>query len=280
MLISSILSLFLISAICVLVAFAAKREIRAWKFLVLFLVLVLPTAINETKAALVLLPIGVIIVLMAAAEPGRRLGNMLVAVGLVGVFAAVFIPVYDYLIMPRWGYGLLDFFTMEGRVEGYLQREGADVGTAVEAGRLDTLAVSLRELAEDPLTLFFGLGIGNASDSALGVQYTGAYAEKFAGFTYTSAAKFLLELGVAGCCLVAGLMILVIKDANRVAVSRGVVGLLALGWVAVVAIFGLGLFYKDLHVYASLSMPFWYLSGIVSARRMELALQAPDRMSA
>ena len=84
--------------------------------------ILLPTTLNETKATLVLLPIGLLVTFYAGSARGTRLKNMLLSVIVLAGFLAIFIPVYDHFITPRWGYGIMEFFTMEGRVERYLTK--------------------------------------------------------------------------------------------------------------------------------------------------------------
>jgi hypothetical protein len=68
----------------------------------------------------------------------------------------------------------------------------------------------------DPVSLVFGLGIGNASRSSLGEQFTGRYAVRFEPFVITSAAAFLLEIVLLGTGLVL-LYWMIFRDALAVA---------------------------------------------------------------
>ena len=50
---------------------------------------------------------------------------------------------------PRWGYGIVDFIAMEGRLEGYLDR-GSEIGEYEQrAGKLGGLRVALSEVTRD-----------------------------------------------------------------------------------------------------------------------------------
>jgi len=116
----SFLSLFLISAVCVLTGFFLRNRISAIKVFPLMILLLVPTMLNETKAVLVLVPVAFMTCFVVGAKRGTRLKNIVLGLVSVGCFIAIFIPVYDYFMIPRWGYGIVDFIMMEGRLEGYL----------------------------------------------------------------------------------------------------------------------------------------------------------------
>jgi hypothetical protein len=60
---------------------------------------------------------------------------------------------------------------------------------------------------------------------------------------------------------------------DTVAVSRrdnGLVGSIATGWVAAMIIMTVSLFYVTSHAFESLSYVFWFFSGLIAAKRMQL----------
>src|SRR5262249_24582232 len=65
LIISSILSIFLIAVICVAAALALRGRLSKVAFVCIFLLLVIPTTINETKSTLFLLPFGLLTTLLA-----------------------------------------------------------------------------------------------------------------------------------------------------------------------------------------------------------------------
>jgi len=72
MMVSSIMSIFLICVICVVTAYFLKGRLSKWQFLLLVLLLFLPTTINETKGTLLLLPLGLGTVFLFGLRPGFR----------------------------------------------------------------------------------------------------------------------------------------------------------------------------------------------------------------
>jgi hypothetical protein len=119
------------------------------------------------------------------------------------------------------------------------------------------------------VTLGFGLGIGNVSDSALGKGFVGAYSEVFQPFLVTSYARLMLELGAIGFVCLIMIYWLIFADARAVARQRDdLIGTLAAGWTGVTAIMLVALFYKDVVVHTPSSFLFWYFSGLIAAQRV------------
>ena len=105
---------------------------------------------------------------------------------------------------------------------------------------------------------------------------TGAYYSLLGRYTgETSAATFLVESGVLGLTFALLLDWLIFLDAIYVArYDSSLVGALALGWLGIMVVMIMTTFYKEYHVYESLSYLFWYFSGVIAARRTQLQLEA------
>jgi hypothetical protein len=273
MLISSILSIFLISAVCVVTGLLMRKRNTGRQSLVLYLLLLVPTTVNETKATLVLLPLGLLTVLLVGTQPRLRLKYALVTTLLLAGFLATFVPIYDHLTSVRaYPTGIAEYLTDLDKLERYM-RKGTDVG-ATEAGRIDSVLVSTKFVARDPVSLALGLGIGNVSDSALGRGFVGRYFNLMEPFLGTSYARIVLELGVIGSVLLAGIYWLIFADARIVARQHeGLLGAVAAGWAGVTVIMFAALFYKDIVNHTSLSFLFWYLSGLLAAERVRVAIR-------
>jgi hypothetical protein len=243
----------------------------------LFFLVLFPTTINETKATVILLPVGLLATVIAASPPGKRLKVFFAGTALLGLFAALLFPIYA-LMNANSPYkddkSLLDFFTNEKQLGNYVNdKKDIGLGGAKRmVGRGTAIKFPLKYLAKDPVHLAFGLGLGNASHSNLGEQFTGRYYDLFQYFVVSSAAAFLLELGVVGTALVFLLYWLIFTDSLAVAKldKDGPVGGLAAGWIGVVGVMGLATFYNVSHSYVSVSYLYWYFAGMVVARRGEL----------
>jgi hypothetical protein len=277
---SSALSIILISAVCVLTAMAMRQQISRKMFFALFFILLFPTTINETKATLILLPIGLLITMLVSAPPHRRLRVFFAASALLMLFFAAFAPIYDYLERGNpYRIPITDFFMDPANLQRYLDNH-ADAGSA-HVARMDGMKVPLQFLVKEPSQLAFGVGIGNASHSQLGEQFTGRYYLQFSKFLLSSMSSFLLELGLLGTGLVFVLYWLVFKDSLAVArIDRGMMGAIAAAWAGITAMTVIAMPYKTTYVFPSLSFLFWYLSGLIAARRMYLVRSRESEQAA
>jgi hypothetical protein len=278
LLLSSIMSVYLICAMCIAAAMYMRKKLTTLQFLLLVVVMFVPTAINETKGTLILLPVGLMMAFLATVSPGRRLSGAVLAASLVAVLIAVYIPVYNQLLQERrYATPVEEFWENPEKLQGYLLR-GEDVGTTGNPGRLDSVVVPIRTLAQDPVHLMFGYGIGNVSDSALGPKFVGEHYDSLGPFLTTSFARAFLELGLLGLGCVASFIWLVFQDARKVA--RGADDLMAAlagGWTGVTAVMMLAALYKDVVSQSSLAYLFCYLSGLICAARMRRLYEEESR---
>jgi hypothetical protein len=273
---SGILSIILICMALVLLGAYMRKQITATRFFILFFLLLLPTMINETKATVILLPIGLLTTIVAGSPTGQRLKVFTMGVVLLGVFGAILVPVYDWMAEKnpyKNEKHLMDFFTNSQEMNRYMETKGgAGVGTQHAVRRNDAIRVPIQYLSKDPVKLAFGLGIGNASHSNLGQNFEGDYYDLFQYFSVLSISTFMLELGMIGTALVFILYALLFFDAIAVArEDTGLRGSLAIGWIGIVPVIVAATFYTSIHLFTMLSFFFWYFGGMVAARRTQLA---------
>jgi hypothetical protein len=281
---SGILSIFLICAVLVLTGMLLKKRIGKLWYAVLFLLLLIPTTINETKVTVVFLPFGLLVTLVLGAERGYRLryaGMTLIA---LMAFGAIFVPVYDMMEAHNpYKVEIVDFFTNEKDLDKYLaanggKEHGTGIGGTKPAHRGDAIMVPLTYLARDPVTLAFGLGMGNASPSNLGKNFEGTYYGLFRSLLVTSFSYFVLEFGILGVALIGVIFWLVFSDTLVVARNDpGMTAALATGWYGVIAIFLAATVYTTFYQFASLTYLYWYFAGVICARRMALRLHDDGR---
>ena len=276
---SGFLSIVLAGMICVVAALFIRKRLTLTQFLIIFGVLMVPTLINETKGTLIFLPIALLLVFTYAANPGKRLKYIFGAVMTITLFIAIYIPVYDALNSGReYSVPLTEFLTDRKRLERYfVTNEG--VGTkAKEVGRVDAIVVPVYFLSKQPVDLAFGLGMGNASDSALGFQFKGKYQALMNQFLLTAFSRIVLELGFIGVGLMTLFLWAVYRDSRYIARSNSdLKGAIAAGWIGVIAIISMSMFYKDITISASVSYLFWYFSGLIAADRMRVANEAREK---
>jgi hypothetical protein len=274
---SGVLSMFLICSALVLTGVLLKRRIGRLSYGLLFLLLLFPTTINETKATVIFLPVGLLATLVLGADPGKRLRHAGIALSLLVVFGAIFVPVYDKMEEGSpYKIDIVDFFTSQRQLSHYLGAKYADtgIGGTKPARRGEAIKVSFEYLAKDPVSLAFGLGLGNASPSNLGKNFEGSYYVLFQSVLTLSFSFFLLEFGILGVLLIAALFWMVFSDSLAVARHDDTLtGALAAGWIGVVGVFVLATFYTAFQYFTSVTYLYWYFSGVVCARAMALRLQ-------
>ena len=271
---SGFLSVFLIGVASVLFAFLVRGRLsRLWAFILLPIVLA-PTMFNETKASLFLVPLALIAVVVVGAKKNRW-RKFLVASMSVAVFLAAFVPTYDYFMKPRYGYGIIEFFTMEGRVENYLTQD-VRVGSYKPAGKVDAIVVPLRTLSRDPSLLAFGLGIGNVSESALRSDFSGEHFRRYGHFVQSGVSMLLWETGLLGTGLVFALLAMLFLDALHVSRGDNFMAAFALGMMGVIGVIAFSLPYSSVMKSSALSYLFWYAAGLVAAERARAFVGAPQ----
>jgi hypothetical protein len=276
---SSILSICQICCITILTAFYIKKKIKAFPFFLFALMLFIPTALNETKGTMVLFPIAITITILCSkgAIINLKKISLIFTTGLL--ILLIFIPLYGYLYSGRAD--VVNFFKGHGHktssFEGYLYRglSEHEIGER-ELGRLDAFFFPFKKLADEPFKLFIGLGMGNVNESGVRL-FMGEYTEydKY-GANMISAASLIWETGIIGLFLHLVFLWLVMKDAMALRSDDGLTGCLALGWVAIPIMLGLSFFYKNIFHLKVIAYLFWYISGLIAARRANFIATGSD----
>ncbi len=116
--------------------------------------------------------------------------------------------------------------------------------------------------------LLFGLGAGNVSGSAIG-SLSGEYANVYGelGVKSSAIALFLWEIGILGVFLYFIFIRMIFKDAKMLSEEDDLIGILGLGWLAVMPIVFVSLFFKNLFLDNANGYMFWYFSGLVIASK-------------
>jgi hypothetical protein len=258
---SGILTLLLICTVLILTGMFLRKRIRAIQYWPLFFFLLIPTTINETKVTVIFLPLGLIITLLFGAERGKKLKYFMMACAALIVAGGLFVPIYNFT--QRYNpykneKDITAFFTNEKALGKYLSSDVGGVGTKKDVRRGDAIVVPFEFLAQDPVRLAFGLGLGSVSPSTLGQNFEGQYYLLFEKFSIISFTFFLLELGVFGVVLIGVLFWMMFSDTLAVArQDRTLVGVLATGWIGVVAIFALDVIYTIFHEFPSVTYLYW-----------------------
>jgi hypothetical protein len=285
---SGILSVFLVCAIAMLTAFLVKRRIGLKFYVPTVAILFIPTAINETVATLLLLPLAFVLPVLLAPRERSRLRMLIPVAGIGVLILAVFVSVYNAEFRRFGGQdGGLETALIEGRIFKSLYRGATAESRVGEEGksmhdisRLDSIAMPFL-IISDPVKLIIGNGIGNVSASFTR-HFEGDYSEEayLYGADYTTLANLLWEIGIIGVALSFLVVLLVFNDARALAVRQDMSGVVALGWAAIVPVLAAAMFYLDLVDKTVLGYMMWYLSGYVVGKRYQQYEQTSREMPA
>jgi len=273
---SGFLSMTLICAVAVITGLLLKGRIGKWTYAVLFLLLLLPTTINETKGTVVFLPICLLATLIAGSAPAKRIRYSLMGLAALAIFGAIFVPVYNAMEVYnpyKKERDITNYFTERKNLDRYLSSNVNGVG-ANEQGvrRGDAIMIPLQYLAKDPVILGFGLGLGCVSSGNNGKNFEGPYFLIFQSFLILSFTFFLLEVGVFGLIIIGALFWMVFRDTLVVAHhDDSLIAAVAAGWIGVVVLVALAVTYNAVHESTAITYLYAYFSGLVCARRMALA---------
>lgn len=269
--VSSSLTMVLCLAIALVISLYVHRKITLSLTLVAFVFLAAPTAINETKGTVLLLPLATLgpFLLARGVEKKWRMAVPVIAICMVGLIA--FATVYDALIEARWGaVGLTEFFSGE-KVGGYLYR-GSEAGDE-NIARLDSMILPLDYMSGQWMRTLFGLGVGNVSPAPL-PELQGAYYEigKELGFGITAVGNLVWEMGLIGLCLYLSLFVMIWRDTRRCAIidQDAESGWRYTWWSICIAIFVLGFAYKSVLQLNELGYMVFLWSGLTASRYWRL----------
>jgi hypothetical protein len=271
---SGVLSMYLICQLCVMTALALRGHISKVTLTIVFLLLVLPMSINETKITVLALPFGLFLTAIVGSPHGKRMRVSMYAATLLICGSLIFVPLYNFFNSwnnfdkddPNKKTRIEDFFAQPDKILDYLNTKAAP-GSHKEAGRVDALVVPVEVLAKDPVRFGFGLGIGNASTSMVGPQFNGRYQAAYGIYSVeTSMATFTLEIGMFGAVLIALWIWMIYRDSmTLMRQDEGWIGSIALGWLATSILIFACNFYITIHTSDVVSYMFWFFSGLVAA---------------
>jgi hypothetical protein len=263
---SSSLTVVLCLAIALVVTLYVHRKIALSLAILLFCYLAAPTAINETKATLLLMPLSILGPFLLARGIEGRWRKVVPILSICALGLLAFMAVYNTLVQNRWGGNTIDEFLGTQHYELYLYR-GVEPGeNAKVIGRIDSIILPAAVLSDDWMQLLFGLGIGNVSPSSIpGMQ--GKYAEEYAdyGFGITSIGNLIWETGVIGLCLYLVLVAFIWFDARRTAKSHADTNWYGTWWSTCTIILMIALAYKSILRFNELGFLLFFWSGYVAS---------------
>jgi hypothetical protein len=270
---SGAMTLILICVICVLSAAMLRKRISKLTYAALFVMLLIPISIDETKVTIFVFPPALLATFLIAAPRGKKVRVIVTAFLILFIGGSIFIPTYNYfnrLNTPKdEQFTITDVITKKGFIANYLGNHATvGRGEVGHVGRINAVEVPLQYLSKDPIKLAFGLGMGNVSRSSIGPAFIGKYFDTFAPFAVGfDSGSFLLETGLLGFLIVLMIHWNIYRDAVFVARhDPDLIGDIAIGWVGTSVVVFVGIFYTGLHGNAGVSYLYWFFSGVVTAR--------------
>lgn len=257
------LTVALTSAIAMLMAFFLAKRISFKSFIGIFFLFFIPLTINETKSTIIFFPIAFCLPLFFSSTK-INLKQLIPLVALIILAGISFVIVYDYFMRPRWGYGIIDFLSMEGRAERYVYKGADGVHNVGGIARVDSWVLAVKNLSENIINLCFGFGIGNVSESFI-PSLSGEYATKYSVFNVnkTSLTLILWEFGILGAILYYFLIFMSFKCSRGLGIKGGLLGSLSNGW-SVISILIMGfILYSNVIFDSIIGYLFWYFSGYI-----------------
>jgi hypothetical protein len=255
------LTMVLTCGIAILMTFFLEKKIRIKPFIVIFILFFIPMTLNETKSTIIFFPIAFILPIYFSSSE-IKFKQLIPLITMVITAGVVFVFIYDYFISARWGYGIIDFLSMDGRAESYLYK-GEE---SEQVGRVDSWVLAFKTLYEDILNLFFGLGIGNVSESFI-PGLSGEYADEYSIYNVkmTSLTLILWELGLFGVTLYYALVYMVFKYSRnlRKKINSNLLGTISNGWSVVCVIIMISILYNNVILENGIGYLFWYFSGYI-----------------
>ena len=270
---SSFLTIALVCVISMAVAFYFKNKISFSKLVGIVFIMFIPTTINETKSTLILLPVAILVPVIFLKLQGELKQGIFKLFVVVSLLFVSFVTIYDSFWGDRYGEGgsIIDFYTDKNRVTKYLapKTSGAVPHDDFELGRIDRMIAPIETLnKKGAVDVIIGLGMGSVTKTPFD-ELTGEsihYWEQ--GMVGNSISYLLWEVGILGVILSFFLMFLIFRDAQKLSFGNNLENAIATGWLGVVVIFFLSLFYKDLIPINPLMYLFWYFSGYIAAKSL------------
>jgi hypothetical protein len=265
---SGSLSLLMICALAFIVCAYLRGHIGMTWMLATTVFCSVPTMLNETKIAIVLIPLAVVLPVLCMPERRRLWRKLTPIVAAVAVTLVLFVAVYDFLAQyNRYTTPIANFLT-ERSLGSYLYTGRSSAVEEGYVGRADSIVLAVQRLSREPMALAFGLGIGNVSQSPIR-SFSGEFTryDTLYGAGMTQISHLLWEVGVFGTAIYALLFFVFLRDALWLTRRKDFFGLLGHAWTTTIGLLFIGLFYLPLFVIDEIAAPLWFFAGIVAATR-------------
>jgi hypothetical protein len=254
-----------------------RGQIRLITMMAATAIFAVPTMINETKIAIALIPLAVLLPLLFMTDRGQAFRKMVPVLGSGALALVAFVSVYDFVAeYNAYNTPMRDFLT-ETEVRDYLYTGRSSSAEIGYVGRADSIVLAVDRLSRDPVDFAFGLGPGNVMPSSIS-GFEGAYVRynTLYGAEQTEVSRLLWEVGVSGTLAFGLLLCFLFYESLWLSRQSGFFGYLGHAWLACIALSAVGFFYAMVLGLDELTAPFWFFSGVVIAAKARLRATARD----
>jgi hypothetical protein len=257
-----------------------RGQIRLVTMMAATALLAVPTMINETKIAIALIPLALLLTLLFMTDRRQALRKLtpVLAAGALALIA--FISVYDYIAgYNAYNTSMSDFLT-EKQLRDYLYTGKSSAVEIGYVGRGDSIVLAIDRMSRDPIDFTFGLGPGNVMPSSIS-GFEGAYVRynTLYGVEQTEVSRLLWELGLVGTFAFGLLLCFLFFDSLWLSRQPEFFGYLGHAWLVCTALAAVAFFYTSALGLDELSAPFWFFSGVVLAQKARLRATAREAVA-
>lgn len=159
--------------------------------------------LSVTKFYLVAVALIGVVALVLHLVRGGQFKQLFLYITLFALSVAVFLPVYNVFIANTRGLKPLQEYLNAESIEGYLFNDGkGDEDGKYNLGRGLAVTYGWQQIADDPVTMLFGFGLGSrTSSTALNLAGRGLDDDLYGGAISATLSSWLQEFGVVGLSL-------------------------------------------------------------------------------
>jgi len=254
-----------------------RGQIRLMTMMAATAFFAVPTMINETKIAIALIPLVLLLTLLFMTDRRKAFRKMTPVLGAGALALVAFVSVYDYIAeYNAYNTPMSDFLT-EKQLRDYLYTGKSSAVEIGYVGRGDSIALAIDRMSRDPIDFTFGLGPGNVMPSSIS-GFEGAYVRynTLYGVEQTEVSRLLWELGLVGTFAFGLLLCFLFFDSLWLARQPEFFGYIGHAWLACTALAVVAFFYTSALGLDELSAPFWFFSGVVLATKARIRAAARE----
>jgi hypothetical protein len=269
---------FTLWALAIVFALYLRNKISLTLFIVISFVLLIPSVLNESTGSFILLPFLFIVPILFGEFGQNRVKLFFISAIFGSLLLSLMAVGYDSLY-GRWSKagGIISAIT-SGRVvemESETEEDESRIGNkdVVAIGRLTAISRAQELLWEyDPVKLFVGVGIGNATDSFKD-EFKGEYFTEHVadGISRHSLSYVMWHYGLIGVMISLLFCFMIFKDAKVLSSRDDVCGYVSLGFLAIVGMFLVQSMYFSVISINLLGILFAYFSGYIASQRVWLS---------